>query len=271
MDALVQQIGIKTDLYNVLTMLGLIFSRILPVVYLCPFPGGRMLLSPVKIGISIVFSLILFPLLHLDENTHELLRGGLLFIYFAKEICIGFAIGFIGTLPFYAFESAGHLIDIQQNSSLANVLVPQMQAHSTLFGNFYFQSGLIVFLGINGHHFFIKALFNSFLVLPICSFPSLSNSVMEFMQVVVRLTADLLVIVIELSAPAIITIFLIDIMMALMNKIAPHFNVFIFSMPIKSLSGVIIMLCAFSFMVIKISAVMSSVLTQLIHIIELLR
>ena len=260
------QIDFINDPYCIIIIVGLSFARILPVICFWPFVGSKMVLLPVKIGLSLIFAMILFPFLHIDKSAQIILQSNMVILLFLKEIMTGMMIGFVGSIPFHAYESAGRFIDIQQNSSIANILVPHFHSDSSLFGNFMFQVGIIVFFAINGHQYFIKALFKSFFAIPLCIVPQIGNSV----DSIIRLTADLFIIIVQLSAPAIITIFLIDLMMALINKIVPQFNMFLFSMSIKALSGTIIMLCAFSLVVIKMSHIFLSACTRFMHIIDLL-
>ncbi|OGF65774.1 MAG: EscT/YscT/HrcT family type III secretion system export apparatus protein [Candidatus Fischerbacteria bacterium RBG_13_37_8] len=228
-----------------LMLLGLTLARILPIIILCPFIGGRMILSPVKIGLSLLIALFLYPYISSMQNSTTISTDSFLSLsLLLKEVIIGALIGFASSISFYAFEAAGNLIDIQRNATIANILIPQSHEQGSLLGNFYFQLGIVIFMIMNGHHYFIEALFESFRIIPLFSFPALINN-----NLLIAMTAQLFKITLQLSAPVLITLFLVDVIMGVMNRISPYFNVFFYAMPVKSAVGLLILFIMLSYVI----------------------
>jgi flagellar biosynthesis protein FliR len=256
---------------DVLMFGGLVMARIMPVIMLCPLFGGRAIIAPVKIILGILFSLLIIPFLRIDESLHLLMQSPCIIIIFFKEIMVGFMLGFASALPLYSLESAGACIDIQQNTLGVALGAQQLHESSSVFGSLMYYLGLMIFFAIDGHHYVIQALFKSLILLPVSTVPGSGNSVFELAQSFIRLTADFLVIVLQLSAPVIVTLFLLDVLMAMINKIVPQFNLFLFSLPLKSLLGVMIVLCAFSLITTKIVHELQTGMRELLQLMEVMR
>lgn len=228
----------------------LLMCRLIPVIVLCPFLGGRSIISPIKIGLTILFSLILFPFIRISSYPELYFSNFCIILIALKEMFLGILIGLIAAMPFYAYEASGRLIDILRNVNIAEVLIPQMQEQASTFSNFNVQLGIIIFFLINGHHFFIEGLFNTFSIIPIYEI-SLLSKYQNLPDYLILMTGKLFVIALQISAPALIVILMIDLFMGLMNKITPQYNMFIFSLSLKGIIGIIFFLLAYEFIIEK--------------------
>ncbi len=255
---------------NEIILFTLLMARIIPIVFLCPFLGGKSIISPVKIGLCCTLILILFPFFK-NKYLNEIDGLNLyLLIVYIKEMVIGSLIGVIGAIPFYAFESAGRLIDISRSVNIGEVLIPHLQEQASTLANFNVQLGIIIFFLSNGHHLFIEGIFNSFLLLPIFSFPNLASQSYYFIDFIIKLSGNLFIIALQLSAPAIISIFIVDLFMGIMNKISPQYNMFIFSLSIKGIAGIMLFVAGYEFIIMKMNFELKAMLKTIESIIRLL-
>ena len=125
---------------------------------------------------------------------------------------------------------------------MAEAMVYQLQEQTSFFGQFYLQTAVVVFLILGGHLYFLRGYFQSFQILPVWEFPHFAEGAFPLAKEVIRLSADLLVIAVQLSAPAVIAIFLTDVGMGIINRASPQINVFILSQPAKVGIGVLMVL-----------------------------
>ncbi len=118
-----------------------------------------------KIALAFATGIVLFPLLKLDvvPVASDLFTLG---ISVAGEIFIGLAIGFSVKLIFAGIQLAGQLAGYQMGLAIANVMDPATSEQVPLLAQFNNLIGLLVFLSINAHYWFIKALTESFLLVP---------------------------------------------------------------------------------------------------------
>jgi len=255
---------------NEIILFTILMARIIPIIFLCPFLGGKSVISPVKIGLSCVLILILFPFFR-NKFLNEL--SGLnfyLFILYIKEMIVGSLIGLIAAIPFYSFEAAGRLIDISRNVNIGEVLVPHLQEQASTLSNFNVQLGIIIFFLINGHRSFIEGVFNSFLIVPIFSFPNMASQSYYLIDFIIKLSGNLFIIALQLSSPAILSIFLVDLFMGVMNKISPQYNMFIFSLSIKGIAGIILFVVGYEFIIMKMNFELKAMLKAFESLMRLL-
>jgi flagellar biosynthetic protein FliR len=230
MEQILRELGIHANLTNVLMIWALLMGRVMPLVILAPFIGGDLVPAQVKMGIGIALTLILYPLV----ADVPIPPGSITFVLLLlKEVFIGLAIAFVASLAFEAVRAAGTFVDTVSGANLATVFVPQIQQQATLFADFKFQLAVVIFLALNGHHVVIQALFHSFEVVPLDAWPRFSRGFWPMFELMLRVTAHLMVISVALAAPGAIAAFLVDLTFGLVNRIAPQIQVFFISMSIK--------------------------------------
>src|SRR3990167_10931389 len=81
-------------------------ARILPIVAMAPFFGAKLMPIPARMAFTICLFAILLPFL-IIRTSAPLEWGALLIAYAAKEVVIGFLIGFLVTVPFMIVQMAG--------------------------------------------------------------------------------------------------------------------------------------------------------------------
>lgn len=223
-------------------VVGLSFARLISFFSIVPFFGGAIVSGRIKISIALTFIIILYPSFNLTALNQQVLAiGSIGFIaLLVKEIIIGYVLGFIVSLIFEAIQVAGRIIDLQRGSAMAELYAPQMQDRVSEIGQFYFQLALMIFIVTGTHHFFIKILLNSFEFIPLLSFPSINSGWSANLELIVKLSAGIFSIGIQLAIPPLVTLFLTDLFFGIINRVAPQINVFFLSMPVKMMVGIVI-------------------------------
>ena len=147
----------------------------------------------------------------------------------AGELAIGLVFGFVGKLVFSGFELAAHLLGSQMGFSLAGTIDPSTQAQTTAFGTIAQMLGLMVLLGIDGHHWFLAATVKSFST----TAPGTFTFTPELLDILLKLSANALVVGVTLAAPAIIVLLAVEFALEFFGRTAPQFQVFILGFPLK--------------------------------------
>lgn len=238
MDQLAQQLGITIDLYDTLIGWGLIFMRIFVMLILTPFLGGRGVSGRIRLLTAMVLSIYVF--VHFQDSLSGQIPDdkGLIIALFFKEIFIGLAIGITTIMVFYAIEAGGRIVDNQRGSANAQIFVPQL-GQVSIFGLFQFWLGLAVFLQFNGHILFLDAFLNGFQTIPVFKLPDIEPGLSPFLRLMIRMSADVLVLGMQLAAPVLIAIFLTDLVLGIANKMAPQIPVFEIGFMLKGYVGVV--------------------------------
>jgi len=182
----------------------------------------------IKLALAFTTSIILFPLLQLNPVpvvTHIYTLG----ISAASEILIGLAIGFSVKLIFAGIQMAGQLAGYQMGLAIANVMDPADSEQIPLLALFNNLVALLVFLSINAHYWFIKALTQSYRLVP----PLNAHFGSSLMEQLVNLAGNMFVIAIQVGAPVIAVLLITSVAFGLVARAVPQMNVFIVAMPLK--------------------------------------
>ncbi len=238
----VQQLNVSQGIISI----GLLMSRILGMIFLVPFLGGKLVPTQVKIGIGFAIGVVIYPIVvssgGLEPVFHPIGRSypfALRIIGFlVKEVFIGFVLGFIIHTIWDAAQMIGRFVDTARGSAMGTAIVPQMKSQSSVFGSLYFQILLVVFLAMNGHLLFIDYFVRSYVLIPVASIPRFDTGLWPFFEMIIRVTADLYLVATMMSAPILIAIFVTDACMGLFNKVAPQINILFLMMPFKAALGV---------------------------------
>jgi flagellar biosynthetic protein FliR len=218
-----------------------------------------------------VIALVLYPYLEYGVPKDISAQPVLYIFILLKEVFVGFVIGFVASVVFYAIQAAGSLLDIQRGASTGVILDPHMGTQVSFMAQFKYQLAIVVFLTINGHHLFLDGLFRSFEVIPLTGFPTMESGLSPFLKLVIRLTASLFIVAIQLVAPALITIFLVDIALGIMNRVAPQIQVFFLSMTIKPLIGILMIFLVLQLIVSQMERFLLDIVGYVKDAVELLK
>lgn len=199
--------------------------------------------SSVFLTLALIVTVIHPPL---DVDSFSGLQWVLLF---AKEAFIGFVIGFFFGLFLWAFESAGIIIDTQIGASMAMVYDPISGHQVTLYGEFIGRWIHFLFIVSGGLLFLTIAIVESYVVWPLDqmlpSFQRISFSVFteEF--------GFLFTLMVMISAPVLVVIFIVDLSLGLINRFAKRLDIIFISMAVKNLAGLLMV-----FLMVPILAVL---------------
>ena len=247
------RLNLDVDPYYVIALLALIFARTAPMVALSPVFGGKTVFAQVKVGLALILSVVLFPFLFPIMQGKIPHQGLAFWGLLGKEVAIGGLIGFASSLVFAAFESAGHLIDVQRGSAQASVLVPQLDIQGNIFANLQAQIAIVLFFTLNLHHIFVSAYYQSFDLIPLPQFPNLSNDFFILVTQMIIMTGKILLISFQVTAPVLLSLFMVDVVMGVLNRVAPSVNVTFLGQPVKAAVGIIMFLAAFTY-ILRFSA-----------------
>src|SRR5690554_433216 len=100
-----------------------------------------------------------------------------------QELLTGLLMGFVVNIIFAAFQVAGQMIEVPMGFGLVNVLDPMTGVQMPLVGQVKHVIALWVFLLVNGHHTLIRALMESYRLLPAGKPPFLTHGVESLVKV----------------------------------------------------------------------------------------
>lgn len=212
---------------DILTFL-FIFVRIGIIFALIPFFGGEIVPRRITAIIAFFLALVILPIvpgIGIDPNNLNILTLAVLLIHdFMIGLCLGLSVNVI----FAGVQIAGELIGFQMGFSMVNVIDPITGVDAPITSNMLYIVAFLIFLSMGGHHMLIKALVESFSVLPVKA--SLPHQ--AYLMAVIAYAADTFVIGIKVASPVIGVLLLINVVFAVTARAVPQMNVFLMSFPL---------------------------------------
>jgi type III secretion protein SpaR/YscT/HrcT len=245
----------------------LVLARSLPLLLLVPFLGGRWVPRSVKLGVALAFSVFLLPYLAPPQGS---LGATEIFFLVMKEAAVGTTLGFVASMVFLGFSSAGRLVDVQRGVNVFEALDYHAELRGSAMGQLYGQAAVQVFLLAGGHLVFLRAYFQSFEAIPVWQFPQFAQGTTAILDALARVSADVLWIALQLSAPALIVIFLTDVAFGVFGRTAPQVNAFVASQPAKVAIGVGVTLLILRVLFDQFEAHGRAMLVHLFRLLEML-
>lgn len=206
----------------------LVFLRVGAIIMSIPVFDSKSVPLFFKVALAFTTSIVLFPMLNL-EPLPVLTNFFVMGISVAGEILLGLVIGFSVKLIFAGIQLAGQLAGYQMGMALANVMDPSASQQVPLLAQFTNLIGLLIFIAINAHHWFIKALTHSFQMVPPLNV-SFNGSLTEHL---IKMSGNMFVIGIQVGAPVIAVLLITSVAFGLIARTVPQMNVFIVAMPLK--------------------------------------
>ena len=222
---------------NDLQLFTLAWFRITGLMFIAPIFGSDTVPPRLKILLSLVFAMIFFSFIPREGVTVE--PNFLLYIVWVLlELGVGMILGFAATLIFSAVQFGGQLIDQEMGLAMANVIDPISNAQISIVGQFKVFLATIVYLLIDGHHFLLSAISQSFTLIPLLGLQYGEPLVMHLSDTMIR---EVFEIAIKVAAPSLVTLSLITIAMAFMARTVPEMNIFIVGFALRLLVGFLIL------------------------------
>ena len=208
-----------------------ILIRISGFVYTAPFFSMNNVPRKVKTGFSMALALIIFnviPYEPLEYNT--VIDFGIIVV---KEVLAGVLMGFFANIAFRILSFAGHLIDIEIGFSMAQEYDPVTSANVTVSANLYSYAVTLMLLVTYMHHHILQAFVDAYRLIPVGGV-DINVSIYALMT---EYMTDYFIIAFRIVLPLFAVILVINVVLAILAKVAPQMNMFVIGMQLKVITG----------------------------------
>jgi flagellar biosynthetic protein FliR len=229
----------ELPLSGTLLAVGLGAARTLPVTWMVGPMGGARLPAAARVAFGLLLAALAAPALTAAAARADLPRAGGLFLglVLAREVIVGLGLALITSFAFRAAEAAGRLVDVMRGASLAEVFVPTAEERASPLGALYVLLASLLFLELGGVARTLEALLASYDAVPLAGALTATN-LRAGAQVVVLASARLLESALALAAPAVVALWLTDLALGMVARVAPQVPVYFVGLPLKGLLGV---------------------------------
>jgi len=205
----------------------LILLRVGTLLILLPVLGHQLIPAQVKVGLIILISLLIFPLV--KDQVPTIPINPIVFATIAiQEMLIAGAIALFAQLILTAAQFAGQLMSFQMGMTVANVFDPVTRSQQSVLSQLAMTLGMLLWVVADAHHMFIHALIDSFTLYPInhqWSFPA-------FLELT-DAAAVMFVLALKIAAPIMLLLTLVYIALGLLARAVPQIQVFFVSFPLN--------------------------------------
>ena len=217
----------------------LTMPRFLVAFGLLPFFSTQVVPNTLRQGIAASLCLILVPYTA-DQMAAVPIAGVTIVTIIIKEVIVGLLIGYPLAMLFWAVEAIGFYIDNQRGSAMASSADPLTGSESTPLGILFTQAFTVYFMSSGAFLVMLGVFYQTYQLWPIAEFmPSFGGAGPVFY---LGILDRLMRMVVVLSAPLIVSMFLAEFALALVSRFAPQLQVFFLAMPIKSGLSVLLLI-----------------------------
>lgn len=215
----------------------LIFVRVTCFIFTAPFFSLNNTPKRVKVVLGIFVAYLLYG----NVVPHERLVYETVFEYAVivmKEAVAGLTIGLSAGICNSIVLFAGRLTDMEIGLAMASEYDPTTRESTSVSGLFYQYIVLMMLVVTNMHHFLLRALAETFVLIPVngavLNGDRLLKSIVSFMS-------DYITIGFKICLPIFCALMITNCILGIMAKVAPQMNMFAVGMQIKLLMGLGIM------------------------------
>lgn len=207
-------------------ILGLVLARVGGFVAFLPLFGGHTVPRRVKAGLAVALTGFWFggldphalPTLAIQAGPAAWLAVTLAAI---REAVLGAVLGYGFGLVLLPARVAGEFLTQQMGLSVVTALNPGAEATTGTVTQFFETLGILIFLGLDGHHLFLAALHATFTTWPVGG-PGTPLPLVPVLNGVGRTQEWGLL----LAAPLGVCLFLTSVLLAFMARAAPQLNIY---------------------------------------------
>jgi flagellar biosynthetic protein FliR len=146
-----------------------------------------------------------------------------------EQLLIGAALGFLTRLLFTAVEMAGGLIDLFGGFALSAAYNPLTTTMTSVLGRFYGVLCTALIFATDAHLLIFGGFLRTFSAVPLDAGISLA----QLDRTLTHAVTEMFVSALQIAGPLIIVLFVADVALGVLNRIAPQLNAFTMSFPIK--------------------------------------
>jgi flagellar biosynthesis protein FliR len=231
-------VGSSTDWNSMAAALSLALVRVSTMIALAPFFTSQAISTRTKAVFSLAVCVLLVPAIAATAAqgaSIELSFTGLL-----GEVAVGAIYGLTLSLFNEMLLLAGQIVGLQFSFSLVNLLDPASEIQTPLMGDLFQLMGTLVLIAAGLDRVLLASMVRSIRAVPLGSFPlaAISASV----HALVPMLSGSFFAALELAAPVLAATVLVEISVALLGKLSPQLPVISLTVPLKTLTGFVLLI-----------------------------
>ncbi|GAA1735295.1 flagellar biosynthetic protein FliR [Microbacterium paludicola] len=145
------------------------------------------------------------------------------------QVITGALLGFLVLAVFSAVQAAGNLIDVFGGFQLAQAFDPQSMVNGAQFTRLFQLTAIVLLFASDGYQLIIAGLARSFTAVPVDGVLDIAGPA----ELLTDVVGQLLLASVQIAGPLVIVLFLADVGLGLVTRVAPALNAFALGFPLK--------------------------------------
>jgi flagellar biosynthetic protein FliR len=212
----------------------LLLIRVSGLMVFAPPFSSKAIPVRIKIALTVALTWVIVPIA--AASSRRPVDLGLESIL--GELSIGMLMGICISFVQEALIFAGYLLNLEFSFSLVNVLDPGTSVNTPLMGQFADLIFMLVLFTGGLYRVVVEAMFRTIAAVP----PGQARFDALISPAVVTMFGGILLAGLQLASPIMAATFLVQITVALVGKISPTVPVMILGIPLKTLSGYVVLI-----------------------------
>jgi len=212
----------------------LVVFRLAGMMLFAPLFGSVRIPRRVRVVLVLVLAVGMVPAVRQSPVLPDSTWGTAAAI--GGEMVFGLAMGMVMSFVFVAVQWAGEIVGQQMGFNLSEVFDPSFGAQSTIMGDLYYMFTLAVFLTLGGHRAMVRGVLMSFKLVPLLTL----TANQPLVDTLVGLFSAATVLAVQLAAPLLVTMLVVDLVLGLLGRVMPQMNVMAASMSIRAAVGILV-------------------------------
>ncbi|GAA2726562.1 flagellar biosynthetic protein FliR [Cellulomonas aerilata] len=147
------------------------------------------------------------------------------------QAVIGLALGFLVAVVFGVIQSAGALLDMFAGFQVASAYDPMQQSSGALLQRLYQMTAIVLLFASDGYQLVVTGLVRTFDVLPVGAPLDVAAAAASSTEGMTQIFLAAL----QVAGPLAVVLFLADVGLGLLTRVAPALNAFALGFPLKIL------------------------------------
>ncbi len=215
----------------------LVLVRVTCFIFVAPFFSMTNTPARVKITVGVFLSYLIYQSIYPHEQmVYETVLEYAVIVL--KEALTGLIIGLAAGICNSIIVFAGRMIDMEIGLAMASMYDPTTKEMSSVSGVLYQYLVLMILVMTDMHHYLIKALVETFSLIPVNGAVFHSDLMLE--SIIVFL-GDYINIGFRICLPIFCAMLITNCVLGIMAKVAPQMNMFAVGIQVKLLMGLMVM------------------------------
>ncbi|MCR5267186.1 MAG: flagellar biosynthetic protein FliR [Lachnospiraceae bacterium] len=224
--------------YSDLEYFLLVLVRMGGFIFAAPFFSMQGVPRQVKVSITLFLALIVYHITpgHVMPEYHTVIGYSILII---KESITGLVIGLGANICTMITMFAGRLADMEMGLSMVQLFDPMTNESTGFTGTLYQQAMMLVMMVTYMHHFFLRAIMETYTLIPVGGAHFQSD---QFMKSMLQFMCDYILIAFRICLPIVASIMLLNAVLGVLTKTAPQIHMFSVGIQLKILVGMSVLM-----------------------------